>query len=82
MGHFHIQRKRNRKNHKTIQGHANENSIQNEEHNRKHAKTTSAKGQIKQAWYIPNVIRRLSTKMYRTSKQNIPHWIQRKYTSN
>jgi hypothetical protein len=27
MGHFHIQRKRNKKNRKTIQGHANENSI-------------------------------------------------------
>jgi hypothetical protein len=41
MGHFHIQWKRNKKNHKIIQGHTNKNRIQIAEHNRKQSETIS-----------------------------------------
>jgi hypothetical protein len=54
MGHFHIQRKRNKKNYKIIQGHANKNSIQNTKHNAKHSETTSTNRQLQQKWLLPN----------------------------
>jgi hypothetical protein len=45
MGHVHIQWKRNKKNHKIIQGHPNKNIIQNVKHNTKYSEPTSTKRQ-------------------------------------
>jgi hypothetical protein len=41
MGHFHIRWGKEKKNHKTIQGHANKNCIYNAEHNTTYYKTIS-----------------------------------------
>jgi hypothetical protein len=46
MGYFYIQQKRDKENHKTIQGYSNKNSISNSEHHTKHNKMTSVKRQI------------------------------------
>jgi hypothetical protein len=61
MGHFHIQRKRNKKSHKTIQGRANKYSISNAEHNTKHNKARSTNRQKEQKWHLPNEAPRLPT---------------------
>jgi hypothetical protein len=82
MGHFHIQQKRNKKNHKIMQGHSNKNSIQNAKHNTKHSETTSTDKQIHQKWHLPNEMLTLPTKISMANRQNIPHQIQRTYTSN
>jgi hypothetical protein len=46
MGHFHIERKGNNKNHKPVQGHANKNSILNVEHSTKRIETMLMKRKI------------------------------------
>jgi hypothetical protein len=53
MDHFHVQRKINKKNHNTIQGHT-KNSIHGAEDNTKHGETTFTNRQIQQEWRLPN----------------------------
>lgn len=79
MGQFPIQLKRNKKSHRIIQGHVNKNNIQNAERNAKHNETTSMSRKMQQMWPLANEIFRLPTKMKRT---NIPHLLQRTFTSN
>jgi hypothetical protein len=45
MGHVRVQRRRNKKNHKIIQGHQNKNSMDNVKHNKNHRETTHIKRQ-------------------------------------
>jgi hypothetical protein len=52
MGHFQIGWKRNKQNHKTIQGQVNKNDIKKAENNTKHNKITPTTRQVQQKWHI------------------------------
>jgi hypothetical protein len=69
MGHIHIYQKRNKKNHKIIQGHPNKNTIQNAKHNTKHSETTPVKRETHRKWYLPYEMLRLSTQTFRTDRE-------------